>query len=233
MSLWLLSSIPRYYCIVLHSQVYALLLALASQLRPPLQPTQQLGACVSCYACAGVSTSAGSSESGIEEALRAVANHLGEQSRLQARLAALAEAERSRNATIYETLIQIKQQMGGRLTKWTLTRAQRSMPQLPRVAVMPTWMTTVQNCSEAPMLQGLHLRCWHLQMMYNPGCRWRPHRGRWRMPTIVEAQGLPNNNLCLMMDGDSGLRPLCGKNLKLLTFAGAAMPEEAEVHQYT
>eukprot|EP00891_Asterochloris_glomerata_P003186 jgi/Astpho2/3186/Aster-05718 len=63
---------------------------------------------------AGVSTSAGSSESGIEEALRAVANHLGEQSGLQARLAALAEAERSRNATIYETLIQIKQQMGGR-----------------------------------------------------------------------------------------------------------------------
>eukprot|EP00891_Asterochloris_glomerata_P001333 jgi/Astpho2/1333/Aster-06203 len=48
--------------------------------------------------------------------------------------AALAEAERSRNATIYETLILIKQQMGGRLT------------------------------------------------------RWRSRCGRWRMPTIVEAQ---------------------------------------------
>ena len=120
---------------------------------------------MSCYACAGVSTSAASasSESGIEEALQVVANHMGEQSRLQARLAALVEAELSRNATINKTLIQIKQQMGGRRT---LTLAQRSMPRLLRVAVMPTWMTTVQNCIEAPMLQGLHLRCWHLQMMY-------------------------------------------------------------------
>ena len=50
-------------------------------------------------------------------ASKRVADHLGEQSRLQARLAALAEAERSRNATIYETLILIKQQMGGRLTR--------------------------------------------------------------------------------------------------------------------
>eukprot|EP00891_Asterochloris_glomerata_P006883 jgi/Astpho2/6883/Aster-07883 len=47
---------------------------------------------------------------------------MGEQSRLQARLAALVEAELSRNATINETLIQIKQQMGGRRT---LTLAQR------------------------------------------------------------------------------------------------------------
>ena len=46
-----------------------------------------------------------------------VANHMGEQSRLQARLAALVEAELSRNATINETLIQIKQQMGGHLTR--------------------------------------------------------------------------------------------------------------------
>ena len=46
-----------------------------------------------------------------------VANHMGEQSRLQARLAALVEAELSRNATISEILIQIKQQMGGRLTR--------------------------------------------------------------------------------------------------------------------
>ena len=115
-----------------------------------------------------------------------VANHLGEQSR---QLAALGEAECSRNATVYETLIQIKQQMGGRLTRSDPhSSTEVSMPQLPRVAVMPTWMTTVQNCLEAPMLQGLHLRFWHLQMMYYPGCRWTSHRGRWRMPTIVEAQ---------------------------------------------
>ena len=43
-----------------------------------------------------------------------VANHMGEQSRLQAQLAA---QQHSSNATINETLIQIKQQMGGRLTR--------------------------------------------------------------------------------------------------------------------
>ena len=89
-------------------------IALASQLPPTLQPARQFGACVSRYTCAGVSTSAASasSESSIAEALRVVANHMGEQSRLQARLAALVAAELSRNATISETLIQIKQQMG-------------------------------------------------------------------------------------------------------------------------
>ena len=40
-----------------------------------------------------------------------------EQSRQQARLAALVETELSRNATIGEAIIQMKQQMGGRLTR--------------------------------------------------------------------------------------------------------------------
>ena len=64
-----------------------------------------------------------------------------EQSRQQARLAALVETELSRNATIGEAIIQMKQQMGGRLT--------RSDPHSS--TVMPTWRTTVQNCLEAPM----------------------------------------------------------------------------------
>eukprot|EP00891_Asterochloris_glomerata_P007727 jgi/Astpho2/7727/Aster-02599 len=83
--------------------------------------------------CAGVSTSApaASSESGFAEAMRVVGLHLEEMNRRQA---AQELAASHRDATIIETILQLKQQMGGRLT------------------------------------------------------RWRSRRGRWRMPTIVEAQ---------------------------------------------
>eukprot|EP00891_Asterochloris_glomerata_P007726 jgi/Astpho2/7726/Aster-02600 len=82
---------------------------------------------------AGVSTSApaASSESGFAEAMRVVGLHLEEMNRRQA---AQELAASHRDATIIETILQLKQQMGGRLT------------------------------------------------------RWRSRRGRWRMPTIVEAQ---------------------------------------------
>ena len=66
--------------------------------------------------CAGVSTSApaASSESGFAEAMRVVGLHLEEMNRRQA---AQELAASHRDATIIETILQLKQQMGGRLTR--------------------------------------------------------------------------------------------------------------------